>query len=52
MKDPMTIRTRQASVPSYYLGRPASFWISVTSSPRRRRNASGDWETRTRRTAC
>jgi hypothetical protein len=41
MEDPVTIRTRTrpASVPSYYLGRPASFWISLTSSPRCGRNA-------------
>jgi hypothetical protein len=31
-------RTRPASAPAYYLGRPASFWIALGT---RRRRASG-----------
>jgi hypothetical protein len=54
MEDPMTIRarTRQVNVPAYYLGRPADLWISLTSSSRRRRNASSDRGPRTRETSC
>jgi len=50
----MTVRTRtrQVSAPAYYLGRPASLWIGVTSSPRRRRNAPDDRGTPMRRKPC
>jgi hypothetical protein len=30
-------RTRPNSAPAYYLGRPASFWITVSTAARRRR---------------
>jgi hypothetical protein len=54
MEDPTTIRarTRPVNVPAYYLGRPAGLWISLTSSLRRRRNASSDRGPRTRETSC
>jgi len=54
MEDPVTIgtRTRPPSAPAYYLGRPASLWISLTSRPRRRPTASGDDGTRIRRKSC
>jgi hypothetical protein len=32
-------RTRPNSAPAYYLGRPASFWITVTTRRRRALNA-------------
>jgi len=34
-----TTRTRQASVPAYYLGRPAAVWLAA-SAPQRRRPAT------------
>jgi hypothetical protein len=48
----MTTRTRQVSAPAYYLGRPASLWISVARRPRRRRSAPGNGGTRIRRKSC
>ena len=54
MQDPVIVRTRsrRVSVPAYYLGRPASLWLSVTTGPRRGRSAPGDCRTPLRRKSC
>jgi hypothetical protein len=38
MPKPGTVYSRPNGAPPYYLGRPASLWISITD-PRRRRRA-------------